>query len=43
MFWLQMLVPTVDTLRFSSMLELCLDVNRSVLFTGESRHAFGRL
>jgi dynein heavy chain len=29
-----MLVPTVDTVRFSHLLELCLDVDRSVLFTG---------
>eukprot|EP00879_Flechtneria_rotunda_P020212 GHRR01021253.1.p1 GENE.GHRR01021253.1~~GHRR01021253.1.p1 ORF type:complete len:968 (+),score=349.26 GHRR01021253.1:519-3422(+) len=31
---LQMLVPTVDTVRFSYLLEACLDVQRSVLFTG---------
>lgn len=30
----QMLVPTVDTVRFSALLELCLDVRRSVLLTG---------
>jgi hypothetical protein len=30
----QMLVPTVDTVRFSYLLEACLDVQRSVLFTG---------
>lgn len=29
-----MLVPTVDTVRFSYLLEACLDVQRSVLFTG---------
>lgn len=29
-----MLVPTVDTVRFSFLLETCLDVQRSVLFTG---------
>jgi hypothetical protein len=40
LFLPQMLVPTVDTMRFSSMLELCLDVNRSVLFTGDL--TFGR-
>jgi hypothetical protein len=32
--WVQMLVPTVDTVRFSFLLEACLDVQRSVLFTG---------
>jgi hypothetical protein len=31
---LQMLVPTVDTVRYSYLLEACLDVQRSVLFTG---------
>lgn len=30
----QMLVPTLDTVRFSYLLELNLDVQRSVLFTG---------
>jgi dynein heavy chain len=29
-----MLVPTVDTVRFSYLLEACLDVQRSVLLTG---------
>lgn len=29
-----MLVPTVDTVRFSYLLECYLDVQRSVLFTG---------
>lgn len=32
--YFQMLVPTVDTVRFSYLLEVCLDVQRSVLFTG---------
>ncbi|WIA13579.1 hypothetical protein OEZ85_007146 [Tetradesmus obliquus] len=32
--YFQMLVPTVDTVRFSYLLEACLDVQRSVLFTG---------
>ena len=32
---MQMLVPTVDTVRYSMLLETCLDVNRSVLFTGK--------
>lgn len=31
---LQMLVPTIDTVRFSFLLEACLDVQRSVLLTG---------
>lgn len=30
----KMLVPTVDTIRFSSLLKNCLDVNQAVLFTG---------
>lgn len=29
-----MLVPTIDTVRFSFLLETCLDVQRSVLLTG---------
>ncbi|GFR44385.1 hypothetical protein Agub_g5605 [Astrephomene gubernaculifera] len=32
--YFQMMVPTVDTVRFSYLLEACLDVQRSVLFTG---------
>jgi hypothetical protein len=35
--YFQMMVPTVDTVRFSYLLEACLDVQRSVLFTGEQR------
>lgn len=34
--YFQMMVPTVDTVRFSYLLEACLDVQRSVLFTGGS-------
>lgn len=30
----QMVVPTADTVRFSHLLESCLDVGRSVLFVG---------
>lgn len=30
----QMLVPTVDTVRYSFLMDLCIDVQRSVLFTG---------
>lgn len=33
----QILVPTVDTARFSYLLETCLDVQRSVLLTGKQR------
>jgi len=33
-FAMQMVVPTADTVRFSYLLETCLDVGRSVLFTG---------
>lgn len=32
--YFQMLVPTIDTVRFSYLLDACLDVGRSVLFTG---------
>ncbi|EFJ52606.1 dynein heavy chain 7 [Volvox carteri f. nagariensis] len=32
--YFQMMVPTVDTVRFSYLLDACLDVQRSVLFTG---------
>lgn len=32
----QMLVPTIDTVRFSSLLDICVSVERSVLFTGVS-------
>eukprot|EP00873_Tetraselmis_striata_P045243 jgi/Tetstr1/465507/TSEL_010176.t1 len=32
--YFDMLVPTIDTTRYGYLLELCLDVNRSVLFTG---------
>ena len=32
--YFQILVPTVDTVRYAHLLELCLDVQRSVLFTG---------
>jgi len=34
--YFQMLVPTMDTVRFSYLLEACLDVNRSVLMTGST-------
>ncbi len=37
--YFQMMVPTVDTVRFSYLLEACLDVQRSVLFTGEEGEA----
>lgn len=33
-FAIQMVVPTADTVRFSYLLETCLDVGRNVLFTG---------
>ncbi|KAK9823491.1 hypothetical protein WJX72_003121 [[Myrmecia] bisecta] len=32
--YFQMLVPTIDTARFSFLLEVCLDVQRSVLLSG---------
>lgn len=32
--YFSMLVPTMDTCRFSYLLDVCLDVERSVLFTG---------
>ena len=34
--YFSLLVPTMDTVRFSSILDSCLDVGRSVLFTGVS-------
>ena len=34
--YLSILVPTVDTVRYSFLLDACLDVSKSVLFTGES-------
>ena len=34
--YLSILVPTVDTVRYSFLLDTCLDVGKSVLFTGES-------
>lgn len=33
---MQMVVPTADTVRFSYLLETCLDVGRSVLFVGST-------
>lgn len=35
--YFQMLVPTVDTVRFAFLMDLSIDVQRSVLFTGASR------
>jgi dynein heavy chain, axonemal len=32
--YFQMLVPTLDTVRYSHLLDTCLHVQRSVLFTG---------
>jgi dynein heavy chain len=34
--FLSILVPTMDTVRYSTLLDTCLDVGRSVLFTGDS-------
>ena len=34
--FLSILVPTMDTVRYSYIMDACLDVNRSVLFTGAS-------
>jgi dynein heavy chain len=34
--YFSLMVPTMDTVRYSFLLDTCLDVGRSVLFTGES-------
>ena len=34
--YFSLVVPTMDTVRFSKLLDTCLDVGRSVLFTGDS-------
>ena len=34
--YFSLVVPTMDTVRFSTLLDTCLDVGRSVLFTGDS-------
>lgn len=38
----KILVPTTDTVKFSTLMRICLDVNQSVLFTGMFLH-LGRI